>query len=109
MEFFANELVRTQAAELMEVNEDLQYLIKSTKFGKPETADRFLSMVERLIELQEMLYFRASYSDCEDAKEFVDALKESLPFIARDGETDVGQAFRRMKEDILTMKEMVDK
>ena len=67
-----------------------------------------MSKVHRLIELQEQLYFRASYSDDEDAQEFVNAFRKSFPLVAVQGETDVTQAFRRMKEELKRMIELSD-
>jgi len=61
-----------------------------------------------MIELQEQLYFRASYSDENDAKEFVSQFNRSLPYVAAEGETDVSQSFRRMKEELKRMIELSD-
>ena len=68
MRFFDNDVVRAQAAELVETNEDLQDLIASGRLNSPEGNLQFMSKVHILIELQEQLYFRASYSADEDAQ-----------------------------------------
>ena len=108
MRFFENDIVRAQSAELVETNEDLQDLIASGRLNSPEGNLQFMSKVHRLIELQEQLYFRASYSDDEDAREFVNAFRKSFPLVAVQGETDVTQAFRRMKEELKRMIELSD-
>ena len=106
MRFFDNDIVRAQSAELVETNEDLQDLVVGGGLQSPEGTYHFMSKVHRLIELQEQLYFRASYSDDPDAKEFVEAFQKSFPLVAVQGETDVTQSFRRMKEELVRMLEM---
>lgn len=106
MRFFDNDIVRAQSAELVETNEDLQDLVMSGGLNSPSGTHQFISKVHRMIELQEQLYFRASYSDEKDAKEFVDAFDQSFPHVAVQGETDVTQSFRRMKEELIRMMEM---
>jgi len=108
MEFFDNEIIRSEAAELMQIFEEIQSLLMSSKFRTHEGAVQYLKLMERLLELQEMIYFRAKYSDEEDAKEFVDMLASTLPFVAEEGETDAGQVFRRMKEEILQLKKFAE-
>jgi len=108
MEFFDNEIIRSEAAELMQIFEDIQSLLVSSKFRSQEGGVQYLKLMERLLELQEMIYFRAKYSDAEDAKEFVDMLTRTLPFVAKEGETDAGQVFRRMKEEILQLKKFAE-
>ena len=106
MRFFDNDVVRAQAAELVETNEDLQDLILGGGLKTPEGNVEFMSKVHRMIELQEQLYFRASYSSEDDAKEFIEAFQKSFPFVAIQGETDVTQSFRRMKEELKRMIEL---
>ena len=108
MRFFDNDVVRAQAAELVETNEDLQDLILGGGLKSPEGNLQFMSKVHRLIELQEQLYFRASYSDEKDAQEFVESFNKSFPYVAAQGETDVTQSFRRMKEELKRMIELSD-
>ena len=108
MRFFDNDVVRAQAAELVETNEDLQDLILDGGLKTPEGNIEFMSKVHRMIELQEQLYFRASYSDEDDAKEFVSQFNRSLPYVAVEGETDVSQSFKRMKEELKRMIELSD-
>lgn len=108
MDFFDNEIIRSEAAELIEVFEDIQYLLHSHKFRTQKGGLKYLSLMERLLELQEMIFFRAKYSDQPDAKEYIAVLNKTLPFVANDDETDPSQVFRRMKEEISNLKTFVD-
>lgn len=108
MEFFDNEIIRAEAAEMMTLYEDIQDLMRSEKFRSQEGGKEYLRMMERLLELQEMIYFRAKYSESNDAKEFVDMLVRTLPLVSREGETDASQVFKRMREEIASMKKFVE-
>ena len=109
MQFFDNEIVRSEAAEMMQIYEDIVDLMGSAKFKSPEGLELYLNKVSRMIELQEMIYFRAKYSSEEDAQEFVTFLNMSFPLVAVEGETDVTESFRRMKSDIERMKQSMHK
>ena len=108
MDFFDNEMIRSEAAEMMRLYEDIQDLMMSYKFRSQEGGKEYLRMMERLLELQEMIYFRAKYSDQTDAKEFVNMLRSTLPLVAKEGETDASQVFRRMREEISMMKKFAE-
>lgn len=106
MQFFDNELVRAQATELMTIYEDLQDLMHSHKFNTEEGATEYLDKMTRMIDLQEMIYFRAKYSDEVDAKEYLNVIDVSLPLVAREDEKDPTQTFRRMKAELEKLKQM---
>lgn len=108
MDFFDNEIIRAEAAELMETFEELQSLLMSEKFRTQEGGLRYLNLVERLLELQEMIFFRARYSKEEDAKEYIEVLNKTLPIVSREGETDPSQVFRRMKQELAQMRKFVE-
>jgi len=108
MDFFDNEIIRAEAAELMETFEEIQSLLLSSKFRTQEGSLRYLNLVERLLELQEMIFFRAKYSKEEDAKEYIEVLNKTLPMVSKEGETDPSQVFRRMKQDLAEMRKFVE-
>ena len=108
MDFFDNEIIRAEAAELMETFEELQSLLMSEKFRTQEGGLRYLNLVERLLELQEMIFFRARYSKEEDAKEYIKVLNKTLLIVSREGETDPSQVFRRMKQELAEMRKFVE-
>lgn len=108
MEFFDNDIIRAEAAELMQTFEEIQDLSNSSKFYSREGGMRYFELMERLLELQEMIYFRAKYSNKDDAKEFVDVLSRTLPFVAREGETDASQVLSRMRHEVSSMKKLAE-
>lgn len=108
MDFFDNEIIRAEAAELMETFQEIQSLLMSQKFRSQEGGLRYLQLMERLLELQEMIFFRAKYSKEEDAKEYIEVLNKTLPIVSKEGETDPSQVFRRMKQELADMKKFVE-
>ena len=108
MDFFDNEIIRAESAELMETFQEIQSLLMSQKFRSQEGGLRYLQLMERLLELQEMIFFRAKYSKEEDAKEYIEVLNKTLPFVSKEGETDPSQVFRRMKQELADMKKFVE-
>jgi hypothetical protein len=63
--------------------------------------------MERLLDIQSVIYFRAKYSDLDDAKEYITMIKNALPFVARDNETDASEVYVRMKRDLRNIKDFV--
>ncbi len=107
MQFFDNEIVRSEAVEMMQIYEGIIDFMGSAKFKTSEGLDHYLDKIFRMIELQEMIYFRAKYSSEEDAQEFVDFLNMSFLPVDNEGETDVLELFKRIKSDIETMKKSI--
>ena len=108
MQFFDNDIVRSNSTELMITYEDLIDLMQSDRFRTKEGRDEYLKKMSRLLELQEMLYFRAVYSEEGDAKEYIDVIKKTFPLVAQEGETDPFQTFRRMKRELALLKQQAD-
>ncbi len=107
MQFFDHDIVRSEAAELMRIQEDLNGLFSSGKFRTTEGREIYFFLMERLLHIQEIVYFRAKYSDLDDAKEYVSMLKSHLHLVAREGETDVSHVYARMKRDLKDIKDFV--
>ena len=107
MQFFDHDIVRSEAAELMRIQEDLNDLFKTGKFRTKEGREIYFFLMERLLDIQHVIYFRAKYSEHDDAKEYIRTLKDHLPLVARHGETDVSQVYERMKRDLKQIKDFV--
>jgi hypothetical protein len=109
MSFFEQDLIRDELTEMTELYHELAKIMYSP-YEKSQTTRRdCLTKLERLVELQELLYFRAKYSSDEEAEEFVGMLKTSATFLGVPPDVDVSQIFTHMKEDIIRAKEALDK
>lgn len=109
MAFFEQEIIRKELEEMSELYSDIQKsLYAGQYYDLPEMKQECLSKLERLVELQEFLYFRARYSDESDAKEFADMLRQSAMFLGIPSGTDLSQIFSDMKQDIAKAKKKLD-
>jgi hypothetical protein len=107
MQFFDYDIVRSESAELMRIQEDLKDLFGSKKFHTQEGKKGYFFLMERLLDIQEVIYFRAKYSDTDDAKEYIRMLNKNLHLVARDEETTVSEVYKRMKRDLKNIKDFV--
>lgn len=97
MSFFDNEIIRSEAAQLFELYERLMQLAM-TGCTTLDQKKEYLQKIQRVVELQEVLYFRAKYSEQEDASEFVEHLRNSANMLGYRG--DIESVFISMKTDI---------
>jgi hypothetical protein len=108
MSFFEQELIRNELEEMTslyaEIRESLSSPWKQTLDNRKECLDK----LERLVELQEFLYFRAKYSDDSEAKDFANMLRDSAVFLGISPETDLSQIFSHMRQDISEAKSKLD-
>jgi len=109
MSFFEQELIRDEVEEMTSLYQELAVMMYGPDGKSEETRKECLDKLERLVELQELLYFRAKYSDDTEAEEFVEMIRMSATFLGVSSDVDVSQIFIQMKEDIALAKERLDK
>jgi hypothetical protein len=109
MSFFEEELIRDELEEMSKLYQEISFLMYSPHEKSEDDRKECLEKLERLVELQELLYFRAKYSSDNDAEEFVEMLRASAVFLGVSSDTDVSQIFAQMKKDISKAKERLDK
>ncbi len=97
MAFFDDVPIRAEAVELFDKYQTLMQ-ISAGEIGKKETAEKYIDNLERVIELQQVMYFRAKYSEEDDAFEFCQHLKQCANMLGYDG--DVEEVFTNMQSDI---------
>ena len=64
--------------------------------------EEYLDKLSRIIELQKIMYFRAKYSEEDDAFEFCQHLKQCANVLGYDG--DIDETFKAMEQDVATAK-----
>jgi hypothetical protein len=109
MSFFEQDLIRDELKEMSELYQEIATVMYSPYKKSDTTRRECLDKLERLVELQELLYFRAKYSSDSEAEEFVEMLRASASFLGVSSDIDVSQIFSQMKEDIASAKEKLDK
>ena len=72
-----------------------------------EEKKEYLEKVGRVIELQKVLYFRAKYSEDDDAFEFIQYLKQSARLLGYTN-GDIDECFVSMQADVERALELLD-
>tara|TARA_B100001996_G_C18480608_1_gene523614 strand:+ start:213 stop:542 length:330 start_codon:yes stop_codon:yes gene_type:complete len=99
MAFFDNPIIRAESVQLFEVYQRLVDLSARGTTLDNEDKIEYLEKVARVIELQKVLYFRAKYSEEDDAFEFIQYLKQSARLLGYDN-GDVDECFVTMQADV---------
>ena len=104
MSFFDSEIVRSEMAEIAELQEDVYE--NFMKFPYMNNADRayHIDQLSKLLEKQKIVYARLSLSDDPDAKEMKEKIMESAQSMGLPADVDVGKMFDQMSEVIDMMK-----
>ena len=108
MSFFEQEQIYNELVEMSELYEEIREVMYGDEYKDKDTKIDCLNKLERLVELQEILYFRAKYSSDTDAIEFVNMLRASAVFLGIPADVDISEIFTEMKESIQYAKEQLD-
>ena len=105
MSFFDSEIVRSEMAEIHELQEDVYE--KFMRFPYINSADRshHIDKLSKLIDKQRIVYARLSLSDDPDAKEMKENIMESAQSMGLPANVDVSKLFDQMTDVISHMKE----
>ena len=105
MSFFDSEIVRSEMAEIHELQEDVYE--NFMRFPYMNAADRshHIDQLSKLLEKQKIVYARLSLSDDPDAKEMKENIMESAKSMGLPANVDVARMFDQMSEVISMMKE----
>ena len=104
MSFFDSEIVRSEMAEIHELQEDVYE--NFMKFPYMNNADRtfHIDQLSKLIDKQKIVYARLSFSDDADAIEMKEKIMESAKSMGLPADVDVAKMFDQMAEVIGMMK-----
>jgi hypothetical protein len=108
MSFFEQDIIKNELEEMMSLYMEIRENITTPYKQSLELKKECLTKLERLVELQEFLYFRAKYSDDSEAKEFASMLRDSAIFLGISPGTDLTEIFSNMKQDIASALEKLD-
>ena len=105
MSFFDSEIVRSEMAEIHELQEDVYE--NFMRFPYMNNADRahHIDQLSKLIDKQKIVYARLSLSDDPDAKEMKENIMQSAASMGLPANVDVGKMFDQMSDVISHMKE----
>jgi len=104
MTFFDSEIVRSEMAEISELQEEVYSNVM--KFGYMSKDDQIyhVEILERLIDKQKILYARLSLSDDPGAKQMKDDIRKSATMMGLPENMDMNLIFGQMTQMIEVMK-----
>lgn len=109
MSFFESEVVRSEMAEISEMQEEIYHNV--FKFFKMTKEDKIkhVDLLQKLLNKQQVLYTRLSLSDDPEAKSMKQKISESASMMGLDEKTDMNVIFGNMSKLIDVMREQIDK
>ena len=109
MSFFESEVVRAEMTEIGELQEDVYRNVFKFPSMNKEEKKFHVSMLERLLDKQRVLYARLSLSDDPDAKMMKDRIVESATMMGLPPDSDMNTVFSNMSKMLEVMKNQIDK
>ena len=109
MSFFDSEVVRAEMTQIQELQEE----VYGNVFNFPSMDNKekkfHVSLLEKLIDKQRVLFTRLSLSDDPEAKQMKDNIIESAKAMGLPDGTDMNVVFSNMTKMLEVMKEQIDK
>jgi|TARA_Y100000589_G_scaffold207182_1_gene195391 hypothetical protein len=108
MSFFDSDVVRAEMTEISELQEDVYRNVFS--FPSMNTEEKFfhISMLEKLIDKQKVLYTRLSLSDDPEAKQMKEKIIESAMMMGLPKGGDMNVVFNNMSKMLFVMRQQID-
>ena len=109
MSFFDSEVVRAEMVEISELQEEVYSNV--FKFPRMTKEDQVyhISLLERLLDKQRVLYTRLSLSDDPEAKRMKIQVEEGARKMGLPSEVDMNVLFANMRDMVDMMKQHIDK
>ena len=109
MSFFDSDVVRAEMTEISELQEDIyRNVFKFSSMNKEEKMFH-VSMLERLLDKQKVIYTRLSLSDDPEAKQMKERIIESATMMGLPQGTDMSVIFNNMSKMLEVMRSQIDK
>ena len=109
MSFFNSEVVRAEMTEIQELQEEVYGNVFKFPSMDKEEKKFHVSLLEKLIDKQRVLYTRLSLSDDPEAKQMKDNIYESAKMMGLPDGTDMNVVFNNMSKMLDVMKNQIDK
>lgn len=108
MSFFDSEVVRAEMTEIQELQEEVYSSV--FKFPSMNTEEKkfHVSLLEKLLDKQKVLYTRLSLSDDPDAKMMKTRIVESATMMGLPKDVDISVIFSNMGKMLDAMKKQID-
>ena len=108
MSFFKSEVVRAEMTEISELQEEVyQNVFRFPSMSKEEKLFH-VSLLEKLLNKQQILYTRLSLSDDPEAKQMRDKIAESANMVGLPSHVDIRTVFKNMETILQAMRQKID-
>jgi hypothetical protein len=109
MSFFNSEVVRAEMTEIGELQENIyKNVFKFPSMTKDDKLSH-VTMLERLLDKQKVLYTRLSLSDDPEAVQMKERILESASMMGLPSNVDMNVIFNNMSKMLEVMKQQIDK
>lgn len=108
MSFFDSELVRAEMAEISILQEDIYQNVFTFPMMSVEEKKFHISLLEKLLNKQKVLYTRLSLSDDPEAIKMKEKIIECAQHMGMPSNVDMNVIFNNMTRLISIMKEQLD-
>tara|TARA_E500000305_G_scaffold15083_2_gene10752 strand:+ start:1404 stop:1736 length:333 start_codon:yes stop_codon:yes gene_type:complete len=108
MSFFDSEFVRSEMAEIHELQEEIYGNVMQFTFMNNEDKSRHILILEKLIEKQKIMYTRLSLSDDPEAKKMLDEIIKSAAMMGLPQNVDMNIVWKQMTDMVGMMKQQLD-
>jgi hypothetical protein len=109
MSFFDSEFVRAEMAEISELQDEIYGSVFKFSFMTKEDKIYHVTLLEKLLNKQQVLYTRMSLSDDPEAKEMKKRVVESTRLMGLDPGVDINIIFNNMTKMLELMRNQIDK
>ena len=109
MTFFNSDVVKSEIAEISELQEEVyQNVFKFPTMSREEKLSH-VAILEKLLDKQKVLYTRLSLSDDPEAQEMKKRITESACMMGLPPNVDMNVIFNNMSKMLEVMKDQIDK
>ena len=108
MSFFDSEVVRSEMAEIHELQEEVYSNVMKFHYMNDEDKIYHIELLSKLIDKQKILYARLSLSDDPEAKRMKEDICKSATIMGLPDNVDMNTVFGQMSQMVDVMKEQLD-
>ena len=109
MSFFDSDVVRSEMAEISDLQEDIYRNVFKFPSMNREEKMFHVALLEKLLEKQKVLYTRLSLSDDPEAKMMKERIIDSASMMGLPKNVDMNVVFNNMSKMLEMMKDQIDK
>ena len=108
MTFFDSEIVRAEMAEISELQEEVYSNVMKFHYMNDEDKCYHITLLDKLIGKQKILYARLSLSDDPEAKQMKEDIQKSATIMGLPPNVDMNVIFGQMSQMVDVMKKQLD-